>query len=90
MNIQTAAETYRKATLAREARDHLTASRLFIATQREAKQCRSARREFFWAYGHAGAVLQAEAVLKSSADHGARSEAGRIKAESQHLFHGGL
>lgn len=91
MNIVTtkaAYETARK--LAAEGR-HLEAAQKFFTAQRWAKQCRAAARWALFDHAHLGATMQATAVLDDAASsHTDRSEAGRIRAESQHLFSSGI
>lgn len=90
MNIITARATWNKARTAAKAGDHLEAARLFFWAQREARQCRAAARREIFDYAHAGACMQAAKILETSTDHAQRSEAGRIKAESTHLYNKGL
>lgn len=82
MNIETAESTYNKARAAQSAGAHLEAARFFLTAQQQAQQCRSKRRVRIFDYAHAGASVQASEVLRASVDHAARSEAGRIRAES--------
>ena len=90
MHFRTATATLNAARSATRSGEHFKAAQLFLDAQRYAAQCRSARRDDVFFYGHVGAVMQAAAVLKASSDVRERSEAGRIKAESYSRFHKGL
>jgi len=90
MNIQTARATYESAKTAAANGQNLQAARLFIGAQRMASQCKAAARSFIFDYAHAGAVLQAAAVIRNSADNAERSEAGQIRDESSLRFQKGL
>ena len=90
MNITTATNTFNTARAAAASGEHLKASDLFITAMRMASQCRSTKRDDIFFHAHVGSVMQAEKVLETSADQRERSEAGRIKAESNTRFHKGL
>lgn len=90
MNIITATNTYNTAKASAAAGNHFEAAQLFLAAQRQAMICRSAQRQFIFDYAHAGSSLQAIKVLETSEDQAARSEAGRIRAESAFLFQRGI
>jgi len=86
MNIINATNLNNKAREFRNAGNLIEAARLYLAAQRTAIQCRSAKREDLAFSAHCGAVLTADRILKTSLDNNERSEAGRIKAESNYIF----
>lgn len=86
MNIITATNMNNKAREFRNAGNLIDAARLYLAAQRSAIQCRSGKREDLAFSSHCGAVLTADRILKTSLDNNERAEAGRIKAESNHIF----
>ena len=90
MNIRTATNTLAAARAATRSGEHFKAALLFLAAQRYAAQCRSARRDDVFFHGHIGAVMQAAAVLRTSSDVRERSEAGRIQVESYTRFRKGI
>lgn len=90
MNITIATQMYEQAKQEAAAGQHLQAARSFLTAQGWARKCRSARRVDLAFYAHTGASVQASKVLEASDDHGARSEAGRIRAESMFLFQKGM
>lgn len=84
MNIRDAIDTYNKARGSRG----ISRARLALAAQHMAAQCRSRRKDDLMFHSHALAVGAAATVLKESADHAQRSEAGRIRVASQYAFNG--
>ena len=86
MNITIATEKYEQAKAQAAAGNHFEAARSFLTAQDWAGKCRSAKRIDLAFYAHTGATVQATKVLETSTDHGQRSEAGRIRAESMFLF----
>ena len=86
MNINQALNQYALANSARNAGDALGAARLFLSAQRIAMKCRARARREVIDYGHAGAIHQANKVLEFETCHAARSEAGRVIAESSWLY----
>lgn len=86
MNIVTATNQLNKAHELKNAGRDFEAARAYLAAQQFAMNCRSAKRDDIAFYAHTGAVLAAARVLENSADHAERSEAGRIKAESNYIF----
>lgn len=84
MNIRDAIDIYNQARGA----TGMSRARLALAAQKMAEQCRSNRRDDLVFHSHALAVGAAAKVLKTSTDHADRSEAGRIRAASQHAFNG--
>ncbi len=90
MNIITATAKFDEAKTQAASGNHIEAARSFLTAQTWAGHCRSAKRIDLAFYAHTGASIQASKVLEISADHGDRSEAGRIRAESMFLFQKGL
>lgn len=90
MNIITATAEFNKAKNQAAAGLHMEAARSFLTAQKWASQCRSAKRFDLFFYAHTGASVQASKALEISTDHGERSEAGRIRAESKFMFTKGL
>ena len=86
VNIITATRQYNTARQLKAAGRELDAARAYLAAQRFAVQCRSAKRDDIAFAAHTGATLSAARVLEISTDPAERSEAGRIKAKSGHLF----
>lgn len=86
MNIITATAQYNKARELKNAGHDFEAARAYLVAQQFAVKCRSAKRDDLAFAAHAGAVIAAARVLETSTDHAERSEAGRIKAESNYIF----
>ena len=86
MNIVTATAKYNEAKAQAAAGNHMAAARSFLTAQQWAGHCRSAKRIDLAFYAHTGASVQASKILEISTDQADRSEAGRIRAESIHLF----
>lgn len=86
MNITTATAQFNKARELKTNGNDFEAARAFLAAQRFAMHCRSAKRQNIIDWAHAGATLSAHRVLKNSTSPAERSEAGRIISESGHLF----
>jgi len=89
MNIKTAQNTFKKAATARDSGNNLLAARLFLAAQQEAMQCRSVKRFDIIDFSHLGAAMRSAAIISDAlSSHAEKSEAGRIRAESQYLYNG--
>ncbi len=86
MNITIATEQLNKANELKKSGRDFEAASAYLAAQRFAMNCRSAKRDDIAFYAHTGAVMAAASVLENSTDHVERSEAGRIKAESNFIF----
>ena len=88
MNIVTIKNEYDRAQKLRAQGDKINAARLFLAVQQWAANASPSRmRAFIFDYAHAAACNVAISILKDdSSSHADRSEAGRIKAASVHLF----
>ena len=86
MNITTATAQFNKAREIKRSGNDFEAARAFLAAQRFAMRCRSAKRQDIIEWAHVGSTICAHRVLENSSSQSERSECGRIISESGYLF----